>query len=158
MAEILACKRACATVIEVVSTALAASGLISLNFFDDTVIKVSAAALAFLSLGLTLYKAFANLDSRISAHQKVACKLWLLRERYINLISDLSESRLSEADALLSRNELQIDTHKTYEEAPQTSAFAYRRAQKALKRDEDFTFSASEIDRFLPASLKMQQP
>lgn len=158
MAEILETKRAVATVVEVISISLTASGLISLNFYDETFIKLAAASLAFLSLGFALYKAFANLDLKISENQKTACKLWLIREKYVNLISDLSEGRLSVTEAQAQRNLLQVETHKIYQEAPQTTNCAYRKAQKALKVNEDFTFSTDEIDRFLPKSLKLQKP
>ncbi|WP_416147011.1 hypothetical protein [Pseudomonas syringae] len=38
--------------------------------------------------------------------------------------------------------------------APQTDSKAYSSAQKALKDNEEYTFSDSEIDCFLPATLR----
>lgn len=157
MAEILEQKRATATVIEVISISLTASGLISLNFYDETAIKLISAFLAFVSLGFTLYKAFGNLDTRIAENQKAACELWLIREQYINLISDFSERRLSPEEAQTQRNHLQELTYKIYREAPKTTSCAYKRAQKALKENEDFTFTVEEIDKFLPASLRLKR-
>ena len=154
MAEILETKRAWSTAIEVIATALTASGLISLNFYDEIFIKVTAAFLAFASLAMALYKSFAILDNRISSHQKTAWKLWIIRERYINLISDFFENRISAVDAQKLRDALQNDTHSIYEDAPQTTSCAYSKAQKALKKNEDFTFTENEIDSFLPKTLK----
>jgi len=150
MAEILESRKSTSTIIEIIAIALIGSGLISLHFYDETLIKFIAALLAFLSLGLTLYKAFANLDIKISANQKTACRLWLIREKYTNLISDLSEERITDTEAQEKRNELQTEAYKIYEDAPQTNSSAYKTAQKALKDNEDFTFSNEEIDRFLP--------
>lgn len=157
MAEILEARRARATVIEVISLSLSASGVLSLQYHDESVVKGLAAGLAFVSLGFALYRAFANLDHRISENKRAACSLWILREHYINLLSDLSEGRLSEKGAQDERNRLQEVAHKVYESAPQTSSCAYKRAQKALNEKEDFTFSQDEIDKFLPKSLKLGQ-
>jgi hypothetical protein len=41
-----------------------------------------------------------------------------------------------------------------YQAAPQTDGKAYIEAQKRLQKMEDLTFSADEIDCFLPLSLK----
>jgi len=155
MTEIFESKRGWATAGEIIATSLTASGLISLNFYNDNFIKISAALLAFLSLSMALYKSFAMLDNRIGSHQKTAWKLWIMRERYINLISDVSENRISDQEAQKIRDDLQTETHKIYEDAPQTTACAYAKAQKALKKSEDFTFTADEINRFLPKSLKI---
>lgn len=157
MAEILEEKRTWATIIEVISLALSASGILSLQYHDETIVKGVAAGLAFISLGFALYRAFANLDHRISENKRTACSLWIVREHYINLISDLSEGRLSEKTAQDERNHLQNVTHKIYEVAPQTTSCAYKKAQDALKKNEDFTFSNEEIDKFLPKSLKLSK-
>lgn len=157
MAEILEAKRACATVVEVLSLALSASGILSLQYHDENLVKAASAGLAFISLGFALYRAFANLDHRISENKRAACALWILREHYINLISDFSEGRLTEKAAQDERNRLQDVAHKIYETAPQTTSCAYKKAQKALKENEDFTFTPEEIDKFLPASLKLKR-
>ena len=52
------------------------------------------------------------------------------------------------------RDALQARLAAIYKGAPQTDAKAYAKAQEALKRDEDYTFSDGEIDRFLPTSLR----
>lgn len=155
MAEILETKRAWATVVEVISLALSASGILSLQYHDEDIVKGAAAGFAFVSLGFALYRAFANLDHRISENKRAACSLWIVREHYINLISDFSEGRLPEKAAQEERNRLQDAAYKIYEIAPQTTICAYQKAQKALKQGEDFTFSQEEIDKFLPKSLKL---
>jgi hypothetical protein len=52
------------------------------------------------------------------------------------------------------RDRLQKDLSAIYSKAPRTNAEAYKAAQKALKISEDLTFSAEEIDAFLPDPLK----
>ena len=58
---------------------------------------------------------------------------------------------MSDRDALLKQ------LHSVYAGAPSTTHQAYRKAQEALKRYEDMTFTDDEIDAFLPAVLKKLQ-
>ena len=54
----------------------------------------------------------------------------------------------------LHRDELIEQLHSVYGAATGTNAEAYQKAQKALKENEDMTFSDGEIDAFLPRELK----
>ena len=57
----------------------------------------------------------------------------------------------TQRDSLLER------LHSVYSGAPSTNFQAYRKAQTALKKYEDLTFSDEEIDAFLPKELKKSQ-
>ena len=50
------------------------------------------------------------------------------------------------------------ETEKIYQTAPPTNDKAYKQAQKALKENEELTFSKEEIDRFLPEQLHYDSP
>jgi hypothetical protein len=52
------------------------------------------------------------------------------------------------------RDELVEELHSVYSGAPSTTFQAYRKAQDALQKFEDMTFSDAEIDAFLPQELK----
>lgn len=52
------------------------------------------------------------------------------------------------------RDDLQKQTFAVYEKAPQTISKAYKQAQKALKFNEELTFSEDEIDVLLPIRLR----
>jgi hypothetical protein len=54
------------------------------------------------------------------------------------------------------RDDLQKRLAAILKSAPQTNAKAYARAQLALKCNEDYTFSDSEIDKFVPVSLRKE--
>jgi hypothetical protein len=61
---------------------------------------------------------------------------------------------ITNEQAIARREELQKKLAAVYKGAPQTNGKAYAAAQTALKQNEEFTFSDSEIDKFLPASLR----
>jgi hypothetical protein len=52
------------------------------------------------------------------------------------------------------RDELVEALHKVYSGAPSTTFQAYKKAQEALQKLDDMTFTNAEIDAFLPKELK----
>ena len=56
------------------------------------------------------------------------------------------------------RDKLAEQLHKVYSAAPCTTFRAYKRAQEALQKFEDMTFTYAEIDAFLPKALKRYRP
>ncbi|MGQ0513060.1 hypothetical protein ACT453_03200, partial [Bacillus sp. D-CC] len=54
---------------------------------------------------------------------------------------------------------VQVNQNRTaeiYDESPRTDAKSYEAAQKALKTDEEQTFSEREIDVMLPNSIRRE--
>lgn len=52
------------------------------------------------------------------------------------------------------RDELQVRTLEVYINSPRTDAMSYMAARKALKTEEEQTFSEEEIDIMLPNSIR----
>lgn len=105
-----------------------------------------------ISLGLNLYFKNFNLVEEAKNHQIIADKLWLIREKYISLLTDLN--RLSINDITNERDKLMNETHETYINAPKTDNTNYKLAKKALKSEEEQFFSEEELDKMLPDHLR----
>ncbi|MDD3364132.1 MAG: SLATT domain-containing protein [Syntrophomonas sp.] len=105
---------------------------------------------ALLAVNL-FFKDF-NLADDIKKHRTTADDLWIVRERYISLLTDFDV--LSEEAIMQRRDELQDRTAEIYRVAPSTNSKSYSAAQKALKEDEEQFFKASEIDKMLPEHLR----
>lgn len=105
---------------------------------------------ALLALNL-FFKDF-NLADDIKNHRATADDLWIIRERYISLLTDFDV--LSEEAIMQRRDDLQDRTAEIYRTAPSTSSKSYSAAQKALKEDEEQFFEALEIDKMLPEHLR----
>lgn len=116
--------------------------------------SIIASILSALLLCLTLYIKDYNLGELAQKHKQAANDIWIIRERYESLITDLASGNKTLEDILPERKNLMEDLHSVYSSAPNTSYQAYREAQKALKQNEDMTFSDQEIDAFLPNELK----
>lgn len=113
-------------------------------------------ALSILSLIFNAY--LKNLDPGALAqrHREAASDIWNIRESYLSLITDILDQGSNIAALRERRNNLQAALYKIYHGALHTDGKAYGKAQDALKKNEDLTFSEQEIDKMLPVSLRRE--
>jgi len=119
--------------------------------------KIGALVGIFVSttlLGLNAYTKNYDLGELAQKHRQAGADLWLMRERYFSLITDLRMGEKPIGVLQTERDSLLRELHAVYSGAPSTTYQAYRKAQEALKQSEDMTFSDAEIDTFLPKELK----
>ncbi|WP_120499091.1 SLATT domain-containing protein [Roseovarius sp. EL26] len=155
MADRCAARMAQYKVAQIAVTALTSSGAVGVVVFDDFRLKLATALLSFLSLFIAAYLKNFDPGGTAQKHRDTASKLWVIRESYFSLITDLPEMEL--ADARTKRDELQELLEPIYASEPQTDGKAFAAAQDALKNNEELTFSADEIDCFLPASHRRSE-
>jgi hypothetical protein len=110
---------------------------------------ISSTILLFLNIYLKDF----NLAEESKQHRIASDNMWLIRERYISLLTDLDV--LSEDDIIVKRDELQKQTFEVYNNAPKTDAKSYSDAQKALKSQQEQFFTPEEIDKMLPVHLRI---
>ena len=119
--------------------------------------KVGAAIGVLIStalLVLTAYTKNYDLGELAQKHKQAANDIWLIREKYLSLITDLLIEEKPLESLQKERDVLVEELHSVYTGAPSTTFQAYKKAQEALKHNEDMTFSDAEIDAFLPKELK----
>lgn len=112
---------------------------------------------AFFSLLLLILNAYTknfDLVETAQAHQKAADALWKIREEYVSLLTDFE--LLDASEIMEKRDDLQNRTGDIYAQSPKTDAKSYKQAQKALKTEEEQTFSEKEIDVMLPNSIRRE--
>jgi hypothetical protein len=115
---------------------------------------IISAALSTMLLALNSYTKDYDLGAIAQKHRQAAADIWLVRERYLSLLTDLRSGALNADIIRGERDKLLKDLHTVYAGAPSTNFRAYLETQKALKSFEDMTFSDDEIDAFLPKELK----
>ena len=131
------------------------TGSFIFRFFSSAEIgSILGVAFSAILLCLTLYIKDYNLGELAQKHKQAANDIWLIREKYLSLITDLAIGNKTLEALQKERNALIKELHSVYSGAPSTNFQAYREAQKALKQSEDMTFSDEEIDVFLPKELK----
>ena len=159
-ADILLDENACIKKYQIILSAIILGGAIAL-FFDICPFagykKFSEFLLAVISTIILILNAYAkNYDfGAISQkHRQVAAEIWLIREKYLTLLTALRMRQLSIDEICLQRDKLLEELHSIYLGAPSTDFKAYQEAREALKNMEEMTFSDEEIDKFLPKELR----
>lgn len=132
-------------------------GFISTFFGAETIGSIIGSSVSAIFLGLTLYTKDYNLAELAQKHRQAANDIWLIREKYQSLITDMVIGEKSLEIIQQERDVLMEDLHSVYSGAPSTTYKAYKKAQQALKYSEDMTFSEEEIDAFLPSELKRSE-
>lgn len=139
---------------EAILISLTAGGAIAVLFGTGFWFQLITALLASGATVVTIYQLSFDPYHLIHEHRKCARQLWLIREKYINLLVDLSNGALNEEEGRERRDLLLKELQQVYLDAPATSPKAYSIAQVALKMKEEMTFSDDEIDKFLPTPLR----
>jgi hypothetical protein len=120
----------------------------------DTRYTLLAAILTGAALAVFTFYLAVNLESRIYAHRWCASRLWLVRERYRALLSEMRDEMLPLETVRERRDQLLIDLHAIVEQAPLVDRPAYQSAREALAVTADTALSDEEIEWFLPDSLR----
>lgn len=141
-------------VAQIAVSALTACGALSLVFVDTLWLKIATAVISFITLCISGYMKGFDPGGTAQKHRDTATNLWVIRESYLSLLTDLRMQAITSEEAIKQRDELQRKLAAVYRGAPHTNAKAYSQAQNALKKNEDYTFSDAEIDKFVPSSLK----
>lgn len=153
-ADILLALRSKLKLWQIILSALTTGGFMAAVFGAGQGAAILGTLISTALLALNAYTKNYDLGELAQKHKQAASALWLIREKYLSLITDLVmgekpiEKMQEERDSLLKQ------LSSAYASAPPTTGDAYTKAQEALKVKEDLTFSESEIDAFLPKELK----
>lgn len=139
---------------QIILSAVTTGGFIAAVFGAG---KIGALVGILVSAALLILNAYTknyDLGELSQKHKQAGADLWIIREKYLSLITDLRMGVKSIERLQQERDDLLNELHSVYSGAPTTTYQAYKKAQEALKKLEDMTFSDEEIDTFLPKELK----
>ena len=139
---------------QIILSAITTGGFVAAVVKDNDIAAAVGALFSTALLALNAYTKDHDLGALAQKHRQAGADLWQIRERYLSLITDLRIGFAPLADLQAARDVLLADLHGVYAGAPSTTFEAYRKAQEALKKLEDLTFSDAEIDAFLPRELR----
>lgn len=138
----------------IVLSATTTTSLLFAFLGDNKIGTMVGAGLSTLLFALTSYSKDYDLGEIAQKHIKSANELWNIRETYLSLLTDIKISNISPNEITKKRDALQAEVLTIYKGSPRTHSKAYNEACKALKKNEEYTFSDVEIDAFLPNELK----
>lgn len=140
--------------IQIIISALITTSLLVKIFGDNEIALFIGAILSTILFGLSMYMKDYDLGEITQKHTNAANELWDIRESYLSLLVDIKSNILSLNQIIIKRDELQERLLNVYSGSPRTINKAYKEASKALKINEELTFSDKEIDTFLPVDLR----
>lgn len=139
---------------QIILSAVTTGGFIAAVFGAGKIGALVGVFVSTILLALNAYTKNYDLGELSQKHRQAAADLWIIREKYLSLITDLRMGEKPIETLQKERDDLLAELHSVYSGAPSTTYQAYKKAQEALKQLEDMTFSDEEIDAFLPKELK----
>ena len=140
---------------QIVLSAIVTGGIVTTLHEDWKVVTtVVTTALSTILLALNAYTKDYDLGEIAQKHRQAGSDLWIIREKYLSLLTDIRVGDVALELIRSKRDTLLDELHAVYFGATSTNFKAYSKAQDALKNLEDMTFSDEEIDAFLPKELK----
>jgi len=139
---------------QIALSAITSAGFIGAAFGAGQIAAIAGLCVSTVLLVINAYTKNYDLGELAQKHKQAANDLWLVREQYLSLLVDLSMRERPLEDLQAQRDKLVERLHAVYAGAPSTTFKAYKKAQEALQRMEDMSFTDAEIDVFLPKELK----
>lgn len=154
---------------QIILSAITTAGFIAALFDTGKAGIIIGIIVSTSLLILNAYTKNYDLGEISQKHKQAATDLWLIREKYLSLLTELAMGEKPSEDIKQigdkpiedikkERDILLEDLHSIYSGAPSTTFKAYRKAQDALQNNEELTFSDEEIDAFLPKELRKCRP
>lgn len=139
---------------QIILSSITTAGFIGVILGAGTVGAVVGAVVATTLLVLNAYTKNYDLGELAQKHRQAAAELWMLREKYLALITDLRAGASTLEELTKRRDDILDDLHAVYTGAPSTTFKAYKKAQEAIQEYDEMSFSDEEIDKLLPDALK----
>ena len=139
------------------SSVITTSGLLTCFFIDEVELKIVTTIFSAISLFInTFYKTY-NLKESRDSHKASALEFLELKNETICVLSDIRLERIDLEEATNKRDEILTKYHDICKRSLNTCDRAVKKASKALKIQEDNTFSDKEINSYLPIELRKEK-
>jgi len=153
-ADILLGRHATIKMWQIILSALTTAGFIATVFGAGSVGAIAGTLISTVLLALNSYTKNYDLGELAQKHKQTANDLWIVREKYLSLLVDLA-MRERPIEGLQAQRDILVEQlHAIHSAAPSTTPKGYKKAQDALQRRQELTFTDTEIDAFLPTELR----
>ncbi len=131
---------------QIILASLTAAGFVGTIVESSKLLAIIGAVISTILLVLNAVVQDYDLGAVAQQQKQTANDIWLIREKYASLLSDLAIGQKTIEDGMRERDALSLELHSVYQGAPSTTYQAYKKAQQALEFKEDMTFSDEEIE------------
>lgn len=121
--------------VQIILSVLTTGGVAFAFFGYGSYASGFGAVCSTLLLFLNAYTREHNLAEMAEKHRRTAADIWLVRERYRTLITEIRIGNKTLNEMTGQHNHLITELHNVYAGAPSTNEKAYRQAKKALREE-----------------------
>ena len=140
-------------VTEIALSAATTVGLVTVLLGTGKIGTAISLLLSGILLAITLVTKEFDLGDKASKHADSAARLLSLREAYFSLLCDIRSGLITAEKARKLRDQLSERSSQIFTSAPRTDSKDYKTACEALQKNEEYSFSNEEINKFLPKEL-----
>lgn len=151
-AELLKEKDTCLKWATIIASILTTGGILGFIILNTQYCAIFSVITSMVTLVISSILKSVDYNGQSKEHKNAADRLWPIREEYVSLLIDFDT--LTDEEIIERRDVLQNRTGEIYADAPTTSEKSYKKAQKALKYDEEQYFSKEELNKLLPERLR----
>ena len=137
---------------QIVLSAISSGGFLASLISNKQILNIVGGICAVILLCVNLFFKNFDMEEEIKNHTITSNQLWLVREKYVSLMTDFEV--LENEEIIDARDSLQHETYEIYKNAPKTDSKSYKKAQKALKQEEEQFFTNEELNQMLPSHLR----
>lgn len=152
--EICSCKVKVVKWLNIILVAITAILAVFGAIYKDQWLLIITSIFGAISTAFVVYQLSFIPEKNEADHRAIAKQLLSLRDIYLILIEKIHSRSGTLSDLQKELEELQNRVLTIYQFAPDTGSKAYREATKAIKKNDELTFSNEEIDQFLPEALR----
>lgn len=134
-------------------SAITTTGILVTILGNSKCVGIVTALVSFILTILNIYVKQYDIEGIAQKHTNTAIALWNMRENYLSLLVDIRSGYFEPETVRQKRDLFQSELLDIYRGSPRTISKAYKEATRALKQQEELTFSEEEIDSLLPKAL-----
>lgn len=140
--------------IQIILSGLSATGIMYTIWGEEKWVTIICAVLSAILFIINIFLKNIDYGKIAEKHRDAAIDIWDVKESYLSLLTDMRSAKIDYANAIIARDNLQAKLTAIYKCALRTNSRGYKKAQEALKKKEEATFSDEEIDLLLPIDLR----
>lgn len=139
---------------QIILSAVSTGGFLGILISNEQILLWIGGLCSTALLVFTSYLKDKDFVTEQKKHLTAASELWILREKYLSLLTDLEW--LEETEIVKKRDRLIEETSTIYKTAPPTDIASYTATQNDLKNNEAQFFTQEELNQMLPIHLRKE--
>jgi len=139
---------------KIATASLTSIGIVSLIFTDYMWLKLASALISFISVFVSAFFKSFDLKTMTNSHKITANKLLVVRNEMKIILLKIKLQQTEVTELMEEYESLVKELGEIYENAPNTSDIAVKKARDALNITKDNNFSDNEINSSLPETLR----